>query len=257
MHLLIDAGNTRTKLALYQPTQPIHQIGAVPRAEPELLPNLLHGLPPIQGILGCNVTGSHAAKLIEQHLSSLGRPIDWKTAQRHCLGVTTHYEDISQLGPDRWLSVIAASQQSTQNVLVINAGTALTIDALTSSRDYLGGTICPGWSLMRDALANHTARLGRPDGEWQSFPNKTSNAIISGIINSLVGAIEQMVKELAPYGPFEACLLSGGDADIIAPRITLPLVRVENLVLQGLAALLHTTPDESSSPSNQATTKPT
>ena len=234
-YLLLDSGNTRLKYALYDNASLALQ-GSLPQQELALFAAEAQKLPLLQGVLACNVAGEEAATSIAQALP--GYTIQWATPRRQCAGVTTHYEDLQRLGPDRWLSVLAARQQCTENLLVVNAGTALTVDCLTASGDYLGGTICPGWRLMRDALAQHTARLGRPDGAWQAFPTNTANAIITGILNALVGAIEQQGRQLhASGGSVDRCLLSGGDADLLAPHLSMPVVRVENLVLEGLRVL--------------------
>lgn len=234
--LLIDSGNTRLKYALYD-GHSIQLQGALAQQDLSLFAASASALPTVQRVLGCNVAGPQAAATIAQALS--GHEIQWAVPLRRCAGVTTRYEDLQQLGPDRWLSVLAARQRFAENLLVVNAGTALTVDCLTVSGDYLGGTICPGWRLMRDALAQHTARLGRPDGAWQTFPTNTANAIITGTTNALVGAIEQQGKQLrANSGPVAHCLLSGGDADLLAPHLSMPIVRVDNLVLEGLRVLL-------------------
>jgi type III pantothenate kinase len=236
-YLLLDSGNTRLKYALYDGAS-IKRQGALPQQDVASFLVEAQKLPPLQGVLGCNVAGEQAAARIAQALPAY--TIQWATPRRQCAGVTTHYEDLQRLGPDRWLSVLAARRRLTDNLLVVNAGTALTIDCITAAGDYLGGTICPGWRLMRDALALQTAHLGRPDGVWQAFPTNTSNAIISGILNALVGAIEQQARQLqARAGSVEHCLLSGGDADLLAPYLSIPVVQVENLVLEGLRVLSH------------------
>ena len=235
-YLLIDSGNTRLKYSLYNDLS-LTPPSAHPQQDLSLFATEAAQLPPLQGVLGCNVAGAEAAAKIAQALPAYS--LQWATPQRRCAGVTTRYESLQQLGPDRWLSVLAARQRFAESLVVVNAGTALTVDCLTASGDYLGGTICPGWSLMRDALAQHTARLGRPDGVWQTFPANTANAIITGITNALVGAIEQQAKQLqASAGPVARCLLSGGDADLLAPHLSLSVVRVDNLVLEGLRVLL-------------------
>jgi type III pantothenate kinase len=232
--LLIDVGNTRIKYALFTNNTVQHQSSLLHQDLPSFA-EVLQKLPPVKGVLGCNVAGAQVASTIEQALATIHQSIQWARPQRLCAGVTTHYAHLEQLGPDRWLSVLAAHQKFAENLLVVNAGTALTVDCVTAQGDYLGGTISPGWRLMRDALAQQTARLGRPDGDWQTFPTSTANAIITGILNSLVGAIEQQAKQLQiKAGSVAYCLLSGGDADLLAPYLSIPIVRVENLVLEGL-----------------------
>ncbi len=237
MILLLDLGNTRMKWCLWngQSTSPVQacqheeavsQLGLFLQAHPL----------PIRA-LGCTVTEAAHGEAIGAMLAALGIPLYWQKPRANCLGMRTTY-NINSLGADRWLSLLAAWQKRAGDVLVINAGTALTVDALTDAGDYLGGTISPGWQLMRQALATGTARLGRPDGQYAHFPDNTADAIHTGILAALRGPIEQLARKLAAtQGQIDGCFLSGGDAELIHPILNITSWPVDNLVLEGLAAL--------------------
>jgi type III pantothenate kinase len=128
--------------------------------------------------------------------------------------------------------------------LVVNAGTAITIDALsvpTNSRhaNFMGGLIMPGLSLMLNALASNTAQLNLAEGHASLFPTNTQDAMHTGCLGAAIGAIQrqwQLLKMLDHQSP--AILLSGGDAEIIAKNLPDDLqphaIIVDNLVLRGL-----------------------
>lgn len=237
MMLLLDLGNTRMKWCLWdgRKTGPIQASGhedAVPALQQFLQQQSL----PTRA-LACSVTSEERNQAITDLLAALGITTAWQKPRSECLGMRTTY-NIQTLGPDRWLSLLAAWQKRAGDVLVINAGTALTVDALTDAGDYLGGTISPGWQLMRQALATGTARLGQPEGQYEHFPDNTADAIHTGTLAALTGPIEQMARKLAAVqGQIDGCFISGGDADLIRPTLNITSWPVDNLVLEGLAAL--------------------
>jgi type III pantothenate kinase len=157
--------------------------------------------------------------------------------------VTNGYENPLQLGADRWAALIAARRRTVSEVespppaIVVNAGTAVTIDALDRDGVFRGGVILPGMRLMLQALAENTAALNVAPGVYQDFPVNTGDALYSGVIVAVAGAIEQMRKRLRHDGGEVACFVSGGAADEIAPYLTGPLEVVDNLVLEGALAL--------------------
>ena len=107
---------------------------------------------------------------------------------------------------------------------------------------FVGGIIVPGAELMRRALARDTAGLRRRPGVFSFFPDNTGDAIVSGAVNALCGAIERMARNLEAGGGQEVlCVLSGGAAGLIAPQLNLELKVVDNLVLEGLSVICRDT----------------
>jgi len=89
--------------------------------------------------------------------------------------------------------------------------------------------------LMRVALARSTAQLKVQAGRYAYFPARTPDAIISGAINALAGAIERMHRFVGEAGLATALVVvSGGAAEVIAPHLNVPAEVVDNLVLEGL-----------------------
>jgi type III pantothenate kinase len=119
----------------------------------------------------------------------------------------------------------------------VNAGTALTIDALDATGVFRGGVILPGMNMMLQALAENTAALRVPPGRYHDFPINTADALYSGAVQALSGAIEQMRARLGGDETRPRVIMSGGAAPEIAPHLTAPVEVVDNLVLEGVLAL--------------------
>ena len=189
MQLFIDAGNTRIKWAVRSGKTWLHQ-GALPTAHAQQLN--FAALPPIEPIVWVsNVAGSTAA----QHISTACLAQGWQprfiVAQALQCGVRNAYEIPAQLGCDRWAALIAAWQLQQRACLVVNCGTATTLDALSAHGEFLGGLILPGISLMQSSLIGATAQLRTATGSFNSFARNTADALLSGAIQASCGAIER------------------------------------------------------------------
>jgi len=149
--------------------------------------------------------------------------------------VKNSYLNPLQLGADRWMGLIAARQRTREPVLVVSVGTAMTVDALAADGVFLGGVIVPGVNLMRQALRQGTARIADAMGRWQAFPRSTADAVESGIVAALCGAIRQQHARLAEASAtLPHCLLTGGDAGMVLPHLALSAEQVAALVLEGV-----------------------
>jgi len=234
--LAIDAGNTRIKWGAHDGTQWLRQ-SSVDTAHAARLKAMLAGLPVPRAIVVANVAGVALREKIRRALPAKPAP-RWIKSERAKCGVRNSYGNPAQLGCDRWAALIGARRLYGGPLLVVNAGTALTVDALDSEGVFIGGLIVPGAELMRKALADNTAALRARPGKFSYFPNTTGDAIMSGAINALCGAIERMVRfleETAATAPL--CMLSGGSAALIEPHLNLAVKVVDNLVLEGLLTI--------------------
>jgi type III pantothenate kinase len=158
------------------------------------------------------------------------------------LGVSNGYREPRQLGSDRWAALIAAHALKPGHKLVVNAGTAVTVDALTADGHFLGGLIVPGPALMRRSLSHGTAGLRLTEGDFRDFPESTPEAITSGAVQACAGAIERMAGLMQARGVAPArVLLSGGAAHELMPRLSLPCAVHETLVLDGLLLIARKT----------------
>ncbi|WP_174873418.1 type III pantothenate kinase [Vogesella oryzae] len=233
MKLLIDAGNSRVKWALWDGAQ-LGPVTALAHDELARLAADWRGLP-LTAVYAANVAHAQIRQQIEQ---AAPLAVQWQRAQQAALGVRNHYRHVAEQGADRWLAVLGARRLCAGDVVVACAGTALTVEALTAEGDYLGGLILPGYRLMLQSLAQNTANLDRAAGQVSAFPQGTEDALASGAIDALCGAIQRMQQRLATHtGRMPQLLLSGGDAERLAAALPPEARIVDNLVLYGLASV--------------------
>jgi type III pantothenate kinase len=232
--LAVDAGNTRIKWGLHDGSG-WKAAGAVSHAGRDDLAGAWSRLEAPRRIAVSNVAGAQAGHFLRDLLGRWSAEQIWISSRAEQCGVRSAYLDPGQLGCDRWASLIAARSLEPGPCLVVTAGTALTADALSGDGMFLGGIIVPGVGLMKQALAGNTAGLRQEQGGFADFPRSTADAIESGAAQALAGAVERMGALLAARSrAAPACLLSGGAAEALAPRLSLPARRVDNLVLEGL-----------------------
>ncbi|MEO8627578.1 MAG: type III pantothenate kinase, partial [Betaproteobacteria bacterium] len=193
-----------------------------------------HALPKLDVVIACSVAGAHVCDWLEQWWRDRGDTLRWLTSQPEQCGVRNSYRDPHTLGADRWAALIAARHQVQGSALVVNAGTAITINALSIDGAFLGGLILPGLDLMAAALATGTARLPHAPGAFAVFPDNTADAIAAGAIHAVCGAIERIALAMAQIGNVPQLLLSGGGASTLQPHLAQPALVVPHLVLEGL-----------------------
>lgn len=231
MKLLIDAGNSCIKWALVQQNQFIHQ-GDLLHKEVDQLAHLSQ-LGAIDEAWGSLVASDALGLAIEKAISI---PIRWAVSKPEQCGIRNHYPPAH--GIDRWLAVLAARDYAKGHIVIASLGTALTVEALTANNDCLGVIIVPGKALMLDSLVSGTARLTREEGNWTAFPCNTPDALTSGILDALVGAITRFRERFARHVTCSVntieVILTGGNASMIQPFLSSPCRIVNNLVLHGL-----------------------
>ncbi|MGA7750044.1 MAG: type III pantothenate kinase [Gallionella sp.] len=235
MKLLIDAGNTRIKWALLNRDEWLRN-GILPVEQAGELPQQFAGMHDIQQVWVSNVAGEEVA----QHIRNIkvGQKVS-QSSQLHFIvaretqcGVYNGYSNAGQLGSDRWAALIAAWHLVRGKCMVVNCGTAITIDTLSEQGKFLGGLILPGVELMQRSLVAATSQLRLEQGNYAMFPLNTADALFSGAIQACCGAIERQYVLLEDASA--PVVLSGGAAGLLEKSINLPLNAVDNLVLQGL-----------------------
>lgn len=158
-------------------------------------------------------------------------------SQEQALGLTNCYDFPETLGVDRWLGMLAAWDIYHCSSLVVDLGTALTIDYITQEGDFKGGLILPGIKSLRDALLKDTAIKNIPELPYTSeLGHNTSSCISSGIHYAIVGSILALHQSLPDV---KSVVLSGGRAkwlkDILEPVLPKTEYHVhKHLVLEGL-----------------------
>lgn len=236
--LLVDAGNSRIKWALAEAGAAAgdwRREGVCASAAAE---NLIADWADVSlpaRILISNVAGEAVAQSLLAACAVWPQPVEFIRAEVQQAGVTNAYQLPQQLGSDRWAGLIAAWHAQRRACLVVNCGTATTIDALSSAGEFLGGLILPGLALMQRSLQGGTAQLRQADGRVCDWPCNTADGMASGALAATLGAIERQYRLLAQ--PQAVCVLSGGAAPALVGALNVPVWSVENLVLRGLQVM--------------------
>ena len=238
MRLLVDFGNTRLKWALWNNGR--REIGGIfvhrdTSLEAALTSNW-SSLPAPQSIHVASVVDDDSEDalraVIEQHFDL---PAEFVRSPQHALGVRNAYRDAHRLGVDRFLAMAALHAASPRAQVLVSCGTALTLDALDADGAHLGGLIAPSPSVMRQALAAATARVGETPGHLVAIADNTSDAVWSGTALAAVALIERFHADVATrLGQPVALVGDGGGIDewmALLPGIE----RGRDLVLRGLA----------------------
>lgn len=238
--LLLDGGNSQLKWAWVE-NGTFSEVGRAPyRDLTQLGEEWLQFADDDVKIVGCAVCGSVKKAMVEEQLT---RPVEWLSSMPQALGIRNHYRRPEEHGSDRWFNALG-SRRFTQNAcVVVSCGTAVTTDALTEDNHYLGGTIMPGFHLMKEAMALKTANLNRPIGKVYPFPTTTPNAIASGMMDAVCGALMMMhgrLKDKTGGGKPVDIIITGGGAARVVQALPESFVHdnqvkiVDNLVIHGL-----------------------
>lgn len=212
--------------------------------EAEELPAAWLQFPP-EKIRAANVAGAIVGKSIAQRLQrSLDVSVAFARVTPECEGVRCAYDRVDRLGVDRWLAVLAAYNRDSSPAMVVDCGSAVTLDLLGGGGAHLGGYIVPGMSLMRRALHCDTDAVKVAEPEMGGLPlapgRNTEDAVNRGLPLMVVGAVERaydaLVHQCAVSGERAPRLLfTGGDGAQIASLCDRPNQLVEDLVMEGLA----------------------
>jgi type III pantothenate kinase len=147
-------------------------------------------------------------------------------------------ETPDQTGVDRVLNVAAAYEQMGKACVVVDAGTAITIDCCDNEGRFLGGAIAPGVKLMLDALHEKTAQLPavRFAAPKDPFGRSTEEAILHGVYHGIRGMVKELAENYATeLGQWPDIIATGGDADALFAEWELIHAIAPNLTLYGIA----------------------
>ncbi len=236
--LLIDQGNTRIKWALSRAGVLVEDaFDAVAGDAIDLTQPPWPAVPINRVVLASVADDARAEALIQLLRSDPSRPVIRVRTQPRWHGLINGYARPADLGVDRWLGLIAArSGCPGQPLLVVSAGTALTVDALAADGRHLGGVIAPGLSAMRQGLLDAAPGLkrhaaGREADDWALA---SDDAIASGCLQAALGLVERARSRLTPFSD-GLLLITGGDAPRLLPALVAPVEHRPRLVLEGLA----------------------
>jgi type III pantothenate kinase len=246
--LLMDVGNSRIKWGVLQDGA-IRRTGHISqdRIRDKGLQVLTTRIPRrVDEVLVSNVAGtSFATRLSGVVGAHCGCELRLARSERQGWGVTNRYTQPRRLGVDRWVAMIGAWAEVGAACLVVDAGTAVTIDAIDDDGNHLGGQIIAGVATMANALATATSDIpqvkpapAREGSDLGMFAQNTAAAVREGAQNAVAGAVDRALRTLQANAHQPAIVLTGGDASrILTALCDTPLHR-PHLVLQGLAHML-------------------
>ncbi len=252
--LAIDIGNTRLKWALYADpaapdAEPLSQGAVFLETIDDLAEKDWSALPVPTRMLGCYVVGEAVRRRAEEQMELWELGPRWVVPGTAQAGIVNGYDHPHRLGADRWVALVGARARvcaaaraaghAPSPALVVMVGTAVTIDALDADGRFLGGLILPGFGLMLKALEMGTAGLKVPTGETTDFPTNTSDALMSGGVFAIAGAIDRQMRRLKARsgGAQPSLYITGGAAVKLAPTIEHPFEVVDTLIFEGLLHL--------------------
>lgn len=170
-------------------------------------------------------------------MQALNRRVVWVGKDLE-LPINVLTDEPEATGVDRVLNVAAAYEQMGNSTVVVDAGTAITIDVCNDSGEFLGGAIAPGASLMLSALHEKTAKLplaklAKPDDAWGK---DTEQAILQGVYHGIRGMVKEIVENYATaLGQWPDIIATGGDAKTLFEGWELIHAIAPDLTLYGIA----------------------
>lgn len=233
--LAVDQGNSFCKLSLFEDQTPL-EICRIPTEDSDSVFSVVESWRPDCGAF-CSV-GHIDPRLVESLRIAVGGHF-LLLSHSTPLPISVEYATPASLGLDRVaLAAGAASLYPGQNIMVVDAGTAVTLDVVKSSPSFLGGRISPGLLLRLEALNGHTAALPlvSADGPMPVAGYSTETSIRSGVIGGLANEIVATFREYNEAFGCSRLAFTGGDAGILYKLISsrIPADHVPDLMARGL-----------------------
>lgn len=237
MNLVIDIGNTLTKIAVFD-ADALVEVYTQPGQSPEEIKRVF-SLYKIEQIIVASVV--ELTPETKQVLQTFTVPVLFLQSDTP-IPVENLYETPQTLGYDRIAAVVAANREYPgRDILVIDIGTAITYDFADSRNRYRGGNISPGMRMRFKALNHYTGKLPlvEKEGELPPLGKSTETAIRSGVMKGIEYEINGYITSLKHKYPELLVFLTGGDANSFAANIKNIIFADSFLVLKGLNRILN------------------
>jgi type III pantothenate kinase len=246
--LLFDVGNTRLKWGLLAQGR-IGRSGSITheKLHDSGFGALTANLPrDVETVLVSNVAGQTFATRLSGVIGiHCNCEVRFARAEREGYGLTNSYRRPRRIGVDRWVAMIGAYAEFRSALCVVDAGTAVTIDAVNRDGVHLGGMIVPGLSMMANALHVNTSEIplakrnpAAMADSMNAFASTTDGAVQNGALTAISGAIERSVRLMRGAGYRSKVVLTGGDASRILKLLDANVLHRPTLVLEGLAFMV-------------------
>ncbi len=218
MHnLVIDIGNTNSKLAVFKDKELVHyqRLKALDEAS-------------LTNLIAKYQIQNAAVSSVNKEINELAEFLDSKVhyipfSTKIQAGIQNNYETLATLGLDRWAKVIAVhGLYPSENCMMIDAGTCITYDVLNADSEYFGGSISLGIQMRFEALNYYTGRL--PLVKWdktEEIPNgsNTNNAIKNGVLQGIINEIEGFIAQENKKNKPLKVIITGGDGDFLTKQL--------------------------------------
>ena len=237
--MLIDIGHSRIKLGEAHQQQVRHCRAFPLEALEEACAVLRDGRQAGQTAYGVSTLRGAQETVVRQRIEAAwDGTLVWIGAAQAQGFLQTHYTNPETFGADRLLALRAARRRTAQSCIVVDAGTAVTVDGLDETHTHAGGWIVPGYEALRQNLS--TLLEVAPRDSTTPSPltcSSTAQATETGIWRLLAGGVEQMCTQLRTgvLGDEAEIFVTGGDAESLCAWSALPMQQVPDLVLEGLA----------------------
>ena len=243
VNLVIDVGNSLVKLAVFKDDELLSKAAIKPDGLKRHIDSLIEEHPTMQKAIISSVGKLKAShlKYIEDHFEVFQIQLSVN------LPFKNSYKTPKTLGLDRIALVSASIQQYPyNNVLIIDAGTCITYDFVTSDNEYLGGAISPGIQMRYQSLHNLTANLPLLNLEVPEniTGNSTNDCMHSGVVFGVIKEIDGVIEEYQEKYKDLTVILTGGDANFLSKQLKSSIFANSNFLLEGLNFILQINSNE-------------
>lgn len=237
MNLIVDVGNTKIKLAVFDDGKVLDHKTCLLQDFEESVELLLNSFPELSHAIVAAV-----GKFSEDSLKVLqDRFQTYQLTQNSSIPLINQYGSPNTLGVDRLALVSAAALQfPEQHVLVIDAGSCITYDFLTKKNKYLGGAISPGIAMRYKALKTFTDKLPLLQAKHPKtfIGNTTEDSMHVGVVEGVLNEIEGFIAMYEENFGGLKIILTGGDAHFLRDSIKNDIFANSNFLLEGLNHIL-------------------
>lgn len=238
MNLVIDIGNSFAKYAVVEQGKTLFQHAAA-TLDRTAVDTLLEQYPAVDRSILATTRLSDPA--LEQHLEQRTGHLLRFTASTP-VPLRNRYATPETLGADRLAAAVGAwDLVPNRELLIIDLGSALTIDRVSAAGEYLGGNISPGLAMRYAALHRMTDRLPQcqpPTGPLALTGTDTRQAIESGVARGMLHEIEGYIARFGKKNTPPTLFFTGRDANFFAEKVKNPIFVIHDLVLRGLNRIL-------------------
>jgi len=236
LKLIVDIGNSRTKLGLFSDSDLISSSVLSTIPEKNDLKTFCAGNP-IEAIAISSVGEDVSKKIGSWFPKTFILLIDSITP----IPIKTNYKTPNTLGIDRICGMVAGNKYFPENtVLVIDMGTCITYDLIDSNKTHLGGGISPGYKMRLDAMHEFTARLPKvdPKQEIPELGTTTNESLLFGAGQGMKSEIDGIIAFFSAKHQNLKVILTGGNHLMVEQRVENAIFAAPNLILEGINSIL-------------------